>query len=143
MQQPQQLRTYCLEIQAALLELGVDDVEIAVLNDERGNDTGGYDLRVSLDSFPNGLNGFLDRLLLSPVGSYLDSKGERKPIIRIKWELSDASWSAHADELLHQLSRDQQVQVIKRQHRRRELARIAHEAYANMNSTSDSPQAKA
>jgi len=127
-------------VQTALLDLGVDDIDIAMLKDDQGEDTGGFDLRVSIDSFPpNEVNGFLDRLTLSVAGASR-KQDEVIPIIKFHWVLANESIVAPADEVEKFLASGP-VLTLKRILRRRELARIAHKAYNNMNSTSDSPQA--
>lgn len=133
-------RTVCLDVQTALLDIGVDDVEIAALRDERTGEDIGFDLRVSLDSFPPGNhNGFLDRLLLSVQGWHYQKDGN-VPVVKFHWMLSNHTSSARADEF-EQFLREEPVQTLKRLIRSRGFKQLAHTAYANMNSTSDSSQA--
>lgn len=130
----------CLEVQTLLLDLGVDDVDIAQLRNEQGEDIG-FDLRITIDPFPSGHNGFLDRLTMSVTGA-TRKQDHVVPIVHFHWVLSNETTIAGADEC-EKLLTSQPVATIKRILHRRELARIARRAYDNMNSTSDSPQAKA
>lgn len=133
-------RAICLDVQTALLDLGVDDVEIAALRDERTGEDIGFDLRVSLDSFPSGNhNGFLDRLLLSVQGWHYEKTGNI-PVVKFHWVLANDIAQHRADELGKFLA-DEPVQTLRRLIRRQANTRQAHKAYASMNSTSDSPQA--
>lgn len=130
-------------MQSLLLELGFDDVDIAVFNDEHGESTGGFDMRLSIDPFwVDGVklvDGFLERMTMTRLPNW----SAEQPMHQFHWVLQNKTYTTMGlgfEKLVGHDAFDDARRIV----RKRENARMAAKLRANVSLTStlDLPQAR-